>query len=771
MMRAPEENFEQQLYLKEIGTSLEDFKEVHDNDKQYYILRFDNLGYDEKMLGKDNKYYTVKKLYKSCKKFSKIDLKRITQIPIKLKHENLARFYGYFEDKEKIEKLKEIKIDLIKKFNNKELYFGNGSEDVDIYCLVMEFSQNGSLEDFINKYKNDCEAKGIFVPLDEEIVIKFLEQSLSALKYLHENKIVHRNIKPTNIQLDENNNIKISEFYFTAIFNEEDDTEIEEDDDLLCHCTKIKENEYNSPEIKQGKDYDYRCDIYSLGLIMLNLILKDNISYFGGENKKQKKKCRNREELLDNLSFYNKYLIKLIKRMIEKRIDNRPTSSECYDVLQMIKYFIKNPDDEGAEKYLENINDPKKRKSKEVNIKIPIPKSNSEGQKSIQQYNQYNQINMQINYNRKGNSYDNSNNFRNALYQNQLPYNYNLNNSIYNPNFYQNYSMNNYYYCQNNLYYQNYSNFSKNSSIISVIQCLYYCFKDGHLTCFDYCTLNKGLFSYDIAGIIEKVNLEKQNNFLNSIQNFRNRASQIIPKFYNGTEEIEPMLAFLGMCSYINKEFKEQNNICQYFIFRDFKEMKDVPRLLFPKVYEKIEAFIKEYHDPFAYNFYFILLNLIKCPKCNYVLNAEIKDEYGVSSFISFNGLTAGKVSDLLKQYMSKLTNYSHFTYYCYNCKNYNPGKNEVEFLNSPKYLLFQFEGGKQITLDNSIDLSNYSLEKLRNNKYNLLSFIAKENNKFKAYIKIDRHTWTQFNEENIMENNIFITKYIPYIAIYEKEI
>ena len=331
--------------------------------------------------------------------------------------------------------------------------------------------------------------------------------------------------------------------------------------------------------------------------------------------------------------------------------------------------------------------------------------------------------------------------------------------------------MNNYYIYQNNLNYQNNTNFSKNSSIASVIQCLYYCFKGGNLAYFEYCTPNKGLFSYDIVRIIEKVNLEKHLNYLNSIQNFRNRASQIIPDYYNGTEEIEPMHAFFGICSYINKEFKEQNNNCQNFIFRDFKEIKDVPRPLFPEVYEKVEVFKKDYHSPFANNFYFILLNLIKCPICNYVLNAEIKDNYGVSSFIPFNELTADKVSDLLKQYMSKLTNYSHFIYICKKCKNFSRGKNEIRFLNSPNYLLFQFEGGKQITLDNSIDLSDYILEKFRNNKYNLLSFIAKENNKFKAYIKIDRHTWTQFNEENIMENNIFITNYIPYIAIYEKEI
>ena len=179
MLIKPEDFLEQKFYLKNIGTSLRDFKEVKNKDKDYFIIGYDHFGYFEKMLGKDNKYYAVKKLDKNSKVFQKIDFKRETQISIKLNHENLVRFYGYFEDKEKIEKFKEIKREQIMKSNNKykenlEL-IEKEKEDKDIYCLIREFTQNGSLEDFINKYKTDCLTKGDFVPLDQDIVIKFLE--------------------------------------------------------------------------------------------------------------------------------------------------------------------------------------------------------------------------------------------------------------------------------------------------------------------------------------------------------------------------------------------------------------------------------------------------------------------------------------------------------------------------------------------------------------------------------------------------------------------
>jgi len=153
-MIKPEE-IVQKFNLRKIGTSLKDFKEVKEKDKDYSILEYGYYGYVEKMIGKNNKYYAVKKIDKHSPKFKMQDFNRETKISIKLNHENLARFYGYFEEKEKIEKFKEIKREQIKKNNNKykeniEL-IEKEKEDKDIYCLVREFCQNGSLEDFINK--------------------------------------------------------------------------------------------------------------------------------------------------------------------------------------------------------------------------------------------------------------------------------------------------------------------------------------------------------------------------------------------------------------------------------------------------------------------------------------------------------------------------------------------------------------------------------------------------------------------------------------------
>ena len=102
-----------------------------------------------------------------------------------------------------------------------------------------------------------------------------MEQILSALKYLHNKGVVHLNIKLDNILLDENNNIKISGFGISALLKEENNIENEEDEDLICHCSQVGRRDFVCPEIEKGVIYDYRCDIYSLGLTMLCLMTKD----------------------------------------------------------------------------------------------------------------------------------------------------------------------------------------------------------------------------------------------------------------------------------------------------------------------------------------------------------------------------------------------------------------------------------------------------------------------------------------------------------------
>ena len=137
------------------------------------------------------------------------------------------KFDRYKSDSQRASVQKEIK--LLENMNHPHVitYFSSFVENNNFY-IVLEYLNGGSLDDKIKKEK---EEKG---SIDEKKVWDILIQILSGLVYLHENKkIIHRDIKPDNILMDKENNIKISDFGISAI-NKED-----VDDMLKFHGTLV----------------------------------------------------------------------------------------------------------------------------------------------------------------------------------------------------------------------------------------------------------------------------------------------------------------------------------------------------------------------------------------------------------------------------------------------------------------------------------------------------------------------------------------------------
>jgi serine/threonine protein kinase len=201
--------------LSNIGTSLSDFEEISSKSKNYTILGVDYLGnYTEKMKSKkNNKYYMIKKIMKNGRHFNLKDFKREIEIQSHLNHENIIKLYGYFEDIEKANKINEIHENKLKFERDKIL------EDAKVYCLVLELAENGSLEKYLKihkeKYKEDN-----YIPIEQDFIIKVLTQALSALNYMQSQSVLHRDLTLYNIFLDENNNIKISNFDISALMKD-----------------------------------------------------------------------------------------------------------------------------------------------------------------------------------------------------------------------------------------------------------------------------------------------------------------------------------------------------------------------------------------------------------------------------------------------------------------------------------------------------------------------------------------------------------------------
>jgi len=962
-------------YLEGIGTSISDFKEIENNGIPFYILGKGNFAYTEKMTSiKDNKIYSIKKLVISAN-FNIVSFERETKISIGLNHENIVRFYGYFQCEENIEKIKKVYEN-----DKKGQDLINQTEDKKIYCLALEYVEKGSLEDYYKKYKAQFKDKESFVPLDQKIVLKFAKQILSALKYIHQMNIAHRDIKPDNILLDKDNNIKIADFGISAVFKDDNNANEKIDENLISHYTMVGRKDYVCPEICKHQAYDCRCDIYSLGLTLLYLMSYNKPIKFI-KNPLTQIPERHIDKNIDN-NVYNEYLIKLIHRMLEDNINHRPFASQAYDEIGFIEKIIENPKDEVALKYLKNkikpihlkcfekrnsnaiiCNDSKKKgnSNKTINNNNANNQFNNNCNNVYQQMNQYQNIynnysqafpnscqqnniyekevyysgksflinqdntyhnhnnlvmnfNMEMNNNMINNNMVNQNMMNNntmmgnnnmmhntmignnnmmnntmmgnmmnntmmgnMMNNNTIIYNNNMNNSmmtnmmnnntmmgnnnmmnntmmgnIFNNNTMMgnnnmmnnammdnmfnnntmmgnmfnnntmmgnNNMMNNTMIGNNNLMnntmmgnmmnnntmfgYNNMNNNTmmdndinimsrssminkdhlfnhllnepnepKNTSLLSTLQCIYECFKNCKINFSSDLPNDKFAPEIDeILRLIGKIssNDNEKEKFKKSIINFRTEAAKYNPNYFKGNDEIEPINAFFEICKYLNAQYRKNQNLCPNEVYKDLTEFENLPKEKFPEIYDKINQFVNSYHSPFANNFYYILLNISKCPNCNKIIKAKIEDDYSISSFIPLNGNIIDSIGNLVNGYISKQYNLDNG--YCDNCNYSGPGKKEKGFLNTPKYLILDFEGEKEMKiLDNEIDLTYNSITNIGSKKYKAFAFITKErNDKYKAYIKKDEKNWFSYSDENTVNDEIVCSNNVtPYFAIYK---
>lgn len=128
--------------------------------------------------------------------------------------------------------------------------------DPDGAYLVMRYIRGGNLADSIT-------TKGAF---DIERAAKLLEQVAEALYIAHRNKVIHQDIKPANILLDDDGNAYLTDFGIARDF--EGNVNLAEDDSKTMHGSP----KYISPEHLRRKEITYRSDIYSLGLLMYEVL-------------------------------------------------------------------------------------------------------------------------------------------------------------------------------------------------------------------------------------------------------------------------------------------------------------------------------------------------------------------------------------------------------------------------------------------------------------------------------------------------------------------
>jgi hypothetical protein len=178
-----------------------------------------------------------------------IYLKRIVAVKV-LKEQ-------YLDDKEFIKKFV-IEAQSVANLNNQNIVkiydVGQHIEDGKIFnYIVMEYINGKTLNELIKD-------KG---RLNSTAVVSISKQIANALDCAHKHHIIHRDIKPHNIIIDENLNVKVTDFGIARIATSST---------ITYTSSVLGTVHYISPEQAKGKFIDEKSDIYSLGVVMYEMV-------------------------------------------------------------------------------------------------------------------------------------------------------------------------------------------------------------------------------------------------------------------------------------------------------------------------------------------------------------------------------------------------------------------------------------------------------------------------------------------------------------------
>ncbi|GAA5806037.1 hypothetical protein HPULCUR_011565 [Helicostylum pulchrum] len=207
------------------------------------------------------------------KLFAEINIHRL------LKHDYIVKFHSCFEDK------------------------------LNIY-LVLELCKNGTLSSMLRARK----------VLTEDEVRFYMGQILSALRYMSDNRILHRDLKLGNVLLDENMDCKLGDFGLAALLLNKEDRRR-----TICGTPH-----YIAPEILFNKEgHNHRVDMWSAGILMYNLLFGKHPFHHDEPGKLYEQVRQN--EMNVEYSFPTKYT------------GYRPVSDNAKDLIR--KLLVNNPDD------------------------------------------------------------------------------------------------------------------------------------------------------------------------------------------------------------------------------------------------------------------------------------------------------------------------------------------------------------------------------------------------------------------------------------------
>lgn len=193
------------------------------------------------------------------------------------------------------------------------------SHNDDVEYIVMELIDGITLKQYLQK-------KSV---LDPSEVLDFTIQTAKALEHAHSKGIIHRDIKPQNIMLLKDGMIKVADFGIASLENT-----IEEN-----NGETVGSVHYIAPEQARGEDPDARSDIYSLGIVMYEM-LTGRLPYVGNSDVEVAVKHMNTDPVnpRDIVPSIPEELERICLKAMNSNIDERyQTASEMLADLEQYK--------------------------------------------------------------------------------------------------------------------------------------------------------------------------------------------------------------------------------------------------------------------------------------------------------------------------------------------------------------------------------------------------------------------------------------------------
>ena len=187
-------------------------------------------------------------------------------------------------------------------------------------CIVTDYCEAGDLY---------CRLKSSKSYWREDAILDMFAQICLALDYVHDQKVLHRDLKTQNVFLHRNGTIKLGDFGIAR----------QMDAPMDMAMTVIGTPYYMSPELMEGKAYGYKSDVWALGCVLYELATLKHAFDANDMNGLVMKIVRGR--VLPVPMHYSPELRALICKLLSKRSADRPTVKRVLEMPVLAKHVVK----------------------------------------------------------------------------------------------------------------------------------------------------------------------------------------------------------------------------------------------------------------------------------------------------------------------------------------------------------------------------------------------------------------------------------------------